>query len=175
MAQPQLYNNQVIVRLEDVICPELEVVVAHLTGEAEVVGAIKFLSEGPGGREEFAIVEERFPTVSIIRILPDTEVLRKKDETIRSISFELENDPNKGFEGIAFNPMEKTLYVVTERSPWHIGFRLWVWFWVVRRWVRVIRWFIRWRFRWGCRWRLLRGICYFSSRRYIICVVNSRS
>ena len=57
MTQRVTFNNQVIVRLEDVICPELEVIMAHFTGEAEIVGKIKFLSEGAGGRQEFAIIE----------------------------------------------------------------------------------------------------------------------
>ena len=68
------------------------------------------------GGNEYAIAEERQPTVSILGIGPGTRRIRKK-ETLRSIAFEIENEPNQGFEGIAYNPINDALYVVTERSP----------------------------------------------------------
>jgi hypothetical protein len=50
-------EEEVIVRVEDVECPEADVVLANLTTETELIGRVKFLSDGARRADEFAIVE----------------------------------------------------------------------------------------------------------------------
>ena len=52
-----LTGTEVKVRIEDVECPEPDVILANLTSETELVGKVKFLSDGMRCRDEFAIVE----------------------------------------------------------------------------------------------------------------------
>lgn len=52
-----LTNKKVIVRVKDIECPDAEIVLANLTADAELVGHIRFLSDGSQRSDEFAIVE----------------------------------------------------------------------------------------------------------------------
>jgi len=50
-------NAEVIVRLNDLECPEPEVVLANLTSETEVRGKVTFFSDSGQRRDEFAILD----------------------------------------------------------------------------------------------------------------------
>lgn len=66
MVRKMTSNDEVIVRVDDVECPEAAVVLSNLTSEAELIGKVKFLSDGAGGRDEFAIVDVRGLTVPLV-------------------------------------------------------------------------------------------------------------
>lgn len=52
-----LTDTDVALKLQDVVCPETDTILANLDAQAELVGKVKFLSDGPRRTEEFAIVE----------------------------------------------------------------------------------------------------------------------
>ncbi len=64
--------RRVVVRLEDVICPDQEMIFANMTGEIEVIGQVSFMSDGPEGKEEFAIID--VPGISMPIIVPKSKV-----------------------------------------------------------------------------------------------------
>jgi len=62
----QQINQEVVLCLEDVACPEVEIVLAHLMSEVRIVGKIKFFSAGGNGDKEYAIVEASGVTVPLV-------------------------------------------------------------------------------------------------------------
>ncbi|GAB3091092.1 YjiK family protein [Pseudomaricurvus hydrocarbonicus] len=66
-----------------------------------------------GGR--FAILEEDTRSVVLVDIDPSTESLSREHGKI--VSFPITYKRNKGFEGVAFNPQDQSLFVVNERQP----------------------------------------------------------
>lgn len=68
------------------------------------------------GQGRYAIVEERLRTIAIVNIGQQTVSVSRADS--RSFSLpDVSNDDNKGFEGIAFDPVAHSLYVVNEAEP----------------------------------------------------------
>jgi len=50
-------NEEVLVRLVDAECPEAGEILASLTGEVELAGRVRFLSDAADGRVEFAVID----------------------------------------------------------------------------------------------------------------------
>lgn len=67
------------------------------------------------GNGRFAIVEEDHRSVVIVSIGPETDVLRRAEG--RSVTFPLTQKNNKGFEGVAFDSLAQSLFVVNESQP----------------------------------------------------------
>lgn len=68
------------------------------------------------GQNRYAIVEERLRTIVIATIGEEIVSVNRADS--RSISLpEVTNGGNKGFEGIAYDPVAQSLYVVNEAEP----------------------------------------------------------
>ncbi len=67
-------RKEVAFRLEDVLCPDLDVIIAHLGSGVEVVGKVNFFSDSGSGKKEFAIVE--VPGIAVPLVVP-RERLRK--------------------------------------------------------------------------------------------------
>ncbi len=59
---------EVAFRLEDVLCPDQEVVMAHLAGGVEVIGKVSFFSDSGSQKEGFAIVE--VPGIQVPLVVP---------------------------------------------------------------------------------------------------------
>lgn len=59
---------EVTFKLDDVLCPEQNVIMAHLGSGVEVVGRVQFLSDGGSRKKEFAIVE--VPGISVPLVVP---------------------------------------------------------------------------------------------------------
>ena len=106
----------------------------YMVGRGDVVYVLEYTREGelvrkiPGDRSmdvegiawagdnNFAIVDERGMTVFIVEIRSDTEKI--SFDNVPHFSYQAEGTgSNKGFEGVAYNPVTKDLYVVKERSP----------------------------------------------------------
>lgn len=66
-----------------------------------------------GGR--FAIVEEEHRGVVIVDIDESTEYLLRHHG--QGLSFVFSHKKNKGFEGVAYNPFDGSLFVVNEKQP----------------------------------------------------------
>lgn len=68
------------------------------------------------GRGRFAIVEERIRSVVIVKIDAQTRSIARAQA--RSVTLPgVEDENNKGFEGIAFNAADQSLFVVNEDEP----------------------------------------------------------
>jgi|WetSurMetagenome_2_1015567.scaffolds.fasta_scaffold624502_1 hypothetical protein len=50
-------RKEVAFRLEDVFCPDQDVVLSHLEGGLEVIGKVSFFSDNGTDKEGFAIVD----------------------------------------------------------------------------------------------------------------------
>ncbi len=64
----------------------------------------------------FAVLEERRRTLNIIHINTETTQIAV-DRIVQSLSLSLEDNDNKGFEGIAYNPDNRLFYIVKEEPP----------------------------------------------------------
>ncbi|WP_439134586.1 SdiA-regulated domain-containing protein [Pseudomaricurvus sp.] len=67
------------------------------------------------GNGRYAIIEEDHRSVVIVRIDPETDVLRRAEG--KSVTFPLTQKNNKGFEGVAFDSAAQSLFVVNEQQP----------------------------------------------------------
>lgn len=68
------------------------------------------------GQGRFAVVEERRRSVAIVHIDAHTQSVNRTDS--RSITLPAVNgENNKGFEGIAYDPVAQSLFVVNEDEP----------------------------------------------------------
>ncbi|MBU3071398.1 SdiA-regulated domain-containing protein [Aestuariicella sp. G3-2] len=67
------------------------------------------------GNGRYAIIEEDHRSVVIVGIDAETTTLNRANG--RSVSFPLTQKNNKGFEGVAYNAADQSLYVVNERQP----------------------------------------------------------
>ncbi len=68
------------------------------------------------GKQIFGVIEERRAVISLIHIDKATSFIEKRSVK-KQLCFDVGYKKNKGFEGIAYNPAEDALYVVTEKSP----------------------------------------------------------
>jgi len=68
---------EVSFKLDDVLCPDLDVIIAHLGNGVEVVGKVNFFSDNGRGKKAFAIVE--VPGIAVPLVVP-RERLRKLAE-----------------------------------------------------------------------------------------------
>jgi uncharacterized protein YjiK len=68
------------------------------------------------GQQSFGIIEERGAVISLIHIDKATSFIEKR-AVKNQLCFDVGQKKNKGFEGIAYNPAEDAIYVVTEKSP----------------------------------------------------------
>ena len=71
------------------------------------------------GYDNYAIIEEGRDAISILSISETTEAIHRK-AIIRSLQLDVDNPRNKGFEGIAFNPGDDVIYIVSEKTPMRI-------------------------------------------------------
>ncbi len=67
------------------------------------------------GDSRFALVEEDRRTVVTVTIDDGTQKLQRAEG--KALSFAFTHKNNKGFEGVAFNPVDQSLFVVNEQSP----------------------------------------------------------
>ncbi|MFA5863122.1 MAG: hypothetical protein WC975_00390 [Phycisphaerae bacterium] len=61
-------KTEVTFRLQDVLCPEQDVIMAHLENAIEVIGKVRFFSDGGNQKEEFVIVE--VPGITVPLVVP---------------------------------------------------------------------------------------------------------
>jgi uncharacterized protein YjiK len=69
---------------------------------------------GPG---EFMIAEERRQRLTKVRVAPDTTQIDIRDPAHRQFFLGGQDPGNKGFEGLAFDPQERRLYIAKENNP----------------------------------------------------------
>ncbi len=67
------------------------------------------------GHNRFALVEEENRGVVLVEIQQDTDYLLRSSG--KSLAFSFTTAKNKGFEGIAFDSVEQSLFVVNEKKP----------------------------------------------------------
>ncbi len=67
------------------------------------------------GDNQFALVEEENRGVVLVEIQQDTDYLLRSSG--KSLAFSVTSAKNKGFEGIAFDSIEQSLFVVNEKNP----------------------------------------------------------
>lgn len=61
-------QTEVTFRLQDAMCPDQDVILAHLESSVEVIGKVQFFSDGGAGKEEFAIIE--VPGIAVPLVVP---------------------------------------------------------------------------------------------------------
>lgn len=87
MRIPKKNDNEIVTLcLEDVTCPELDVVMSHMTSDARVVGTIRFLSAGRNSHTEFAIVEAPGVKVPLVVPLEKLRPLRKQTDQLEPVN-----------------------------------------------------------------------------------------
>lgn len=68
------------------------------------------------GGKRFAIIEERAHTLNIVEIDSKTTSVNRSN-VIKVLQIDLKDKDNKGFEGIAYDDVERCFYLVNEKNP----------------------------------------------------------
>jgi hypothetical protein len=82
-------RKEVAFRLEDVFCPDQEVVLSHLEGGLEVIGKVSFFSDNGTDKEGFAIVDVPGLLVPVVvprdrlRNLPERQPERETEKSLQ--------------------------------------------------------------------------------------------
>lgn len=65
---------------------------------------------------EFAVIEERRHKLSVINIEKNTTIINQSN-IVKSITINMKDEDNKGFEGISYDPRNQSFYLVNEKRP----------------------------------------------------------